>query len=150
MRRMTTRAMALALASLLALSGAAFGYWTINGSGTGQVTTGTVTAVTVNQTSSVTGLAPGTPAQSLSGNFDNPNAGPVYVGSVTATVTGTNQAGCDATDYTIAGTAVVNAEVASGAGVGAWSGLTIAFNNKSGANQNACKGATVDIAYTST
>jgi len=42
----------------------------------------------------------------------------------------------------------VNAEVASGTGVGAWTGATIKFNDKAGTNQDACKGATVNLAYT--
>jgi hypothetical protein len=55
---------------------------------------------------------------------------------------------CDASDYTIGGSAVINAEVPTGA-LGAWTGLTIAFNNK-GTNQDQCKGATVAIAYATT
>lgn len=137
------------VAVLLMGAGAAFAYWTIGGDGTGAADTGTNAAIVVNQTSTVTGLAPGLPAQPLSGNFDNPNAGPVFVAAVTVVVTGTDQVGCDATDYTIAGTAPVEAQVPAGNAVGAWSGLTIQFNNKAGTNQNACMNATVHIAYTS-
>jgi galactokinase len=71
----------------------------------------------------------------------------VYVTTVTATVTGTDKAGCGPTDYTIGGTATVNAEVPAGTGVGSWSGLTIAFNNKPAVNQDVCKDAVVSIAY---
>ncbi|MEO7268857.1 MAG: hypothetical protein ABIW49_06595 [Knoellia sp.] len=127
--------------------GAAFAYWTNTGSGTGEATTGSNQSLVVNQTSTVSGLAPGLPAQALSGNFDNPNTSPVYAGTVTATVTGTDKAGCGPTDYTIGGTAPVNAEVPAGTGVGSWSGLTIAFNNKPAVNQDACKDAVVTIAY---
>jgi len=140
---------AIAIIGVLVAAGAAFAYWTTTGSGSGSSDTGTVVPVTVNQTSTITGLAPGLPAQTLSGTFDNPNAGPVYVGSVSVSVTGTDQAGCTASDYTIAGTAPVNAEIASGDDVGAWSGLTIQFNNKPAVNQDACKTATVTLAYTS-
>lgn len=135
-------------AAMVGIGGAAFAYWTTTGSGSGAATTGTTVAVTVNQTSTVSGLRPGGAAQALSGTFDNPNSGPVYIGSVTAQVTGTDKVGCDATDYTVAGTATVNAQVAAGTGVGSWSGLTIAFNNKPATNQDACKGATVNISYT--
>lgn len=134
---------------LLAGAGAAFAYWTNSGSGSGSAATGTNAAITVNQTSTVTGLAPGLPAQALSGNFDNSNSSPVYVAAVTATVSGTDTAGCGPTDYTIAGTAAVAAQVPAGTGVGSWSGLTIAFNNKAGVNQDACKNAVVAIAYAS-
>jgi hypothetical protein len=134
---------------ILAVGGAAFAFWTNSGSGSGGAGTGTNVAVVVNQTSTVSGLAPGLPAQSLSGNFDNPNAGPVFIATVTATVTGTDKAGCGPTDYTVAGTAPVNAQVAAGSGVGAWTGLTIQFNNKPSTNQDACKNAVVAISYTS-
>lgn len=149
MRKSSTRAAALALAFVLALASAAYAYWSVSGSGTGQASTGNVVGITVNQTSTITGLAPGLSAQTLSGDFDNTNAGPVYVSSVTAIVTGTDIPACDATNYTIAGSAPVNTQVASGSAVGAWTGLTIAFNNKPATNQNVCQNAVVTIAYTS-
>jgi hypothetical protein len=149
MRKTYSRAVVLAIVSVLAIAGAAVAYWTVSGSGSGDADTGTVVGITVNQTSTVANLAPGVAPQALAGDFDNSNAGPVYVGSVTASVTGTDQAGCDPDNYVIAGSAPVNAEVASGTGVGSWSGLTIAFNNKPTINQNACKGAVVTIEYTS-
>ncbi len=130
-------------------AGLAFAYWTNTGSGTGEATTGSNSAIVVNQTTTVSGLAPGLPAQSLAGNFDNANASPVYVAAVTATVTGTDTVGCGPTDYTIAGTAPVAAQVPPGNDVGAWTGLTIQFNNKAGVNQDACKNAVVAIAYAS-
>jgi hypothetical protein len=139
----------LAAAVLLAVgAGLAFAYWTNTGSGSGGATTGTNESLVINQTSTISGLAPGGPAQVLSGNFDNPNEGPVFVTEVTATVTGTDQDGCGPSDYTIAGSAPVNAEIPPGDGVGSWSGLTIQFNNKPDVNQDACKNAAVAISYT--
>lgn len=144
-----TATIVVGIVVLLVGAGAAFAYWTNSGTGTGDADTGTNTAIVVNQTSTVLGMAPGVAAQPLSGNFDNANDGPVYVAAVTATVTGTDQTGCTASDYTIAGTATVAAQVPAGDGVGAWSGLTIQFNNKAGVNQDACKNAVVAIAYVS-
>lgn len=141
-------ATAVVALALLGVASGAFAYWTNAGSGTGSASTGTTSSITVNQTSTVSGLAPGLAAQALSGNFDNPNSGPVYVASVTAVVSSTDKVGCGATDYTIAGTATVAASVAAGTAVGSWSGLTIQFNNKAGTNQDACKGAAVTITYT--
>ena len=46
----------------------------------------------------------------------------------------------------------VNAQVPAGTGVGSWGTTdtpTIAFNNKAGENQDDCKNATVNLAYTS-
>lgn len=144
------KVVAVAATAVLAVSaGAAYAYWTNSGSGTGDASTGNNTAITVNQTSVVSALAPGLAAQPLSGNFTNPNSSPVYVASVTATVASTDKVGCDASDYTVVQPTAVNAQVASGTGVGSWSGGSIQFNNKANANQDACKGATVTISYTS-
>lgn len=150
MRKMTLKTGVLVFAAVVLIAGTAIAYWTVGGAGSGQASTGTTTAITVNQTTTVTGLAPGTSAQALAGNFDNPNSGPVYVASVTASVSGTDKTGCTASDYTITGSpATVGVQVAAGSGVGGWSGITIAFNNKAATNQDACKGAIVTLAYTS-
>ncbi len=142
------------LALLFAGGGAAFGYWTVGGSGTGTASTGTTADIAVVQTSTLTPMFPGDSAQGLSGTFDNANDGPVYVGTVTASISSVDKAvgapagTCDASDYTLAGAAMtVNAEVPVGSGQGAWSGATIRFTNKA-TNQDACKGATVNLAYT--
>lgn len=132
-------------------AGVALAYWTQGGSGSGAAGTGTTVDVVVNQTTVVTNLHPGGAAVTLAGNFDNPNSGPVKIGSVTTTgltVDATHAtAGCSAAWYTLGGSASVNAEIASGNGVGAWSGLTVALTNSATVNQDACKGATVTIAY---
>jgi hypothetical protein len=132
-----------------ATTGAAFAYWTNTGTGTGTATTGTNAAITINQTSTVAALYPGGTAQSLSGTFTNPNAAGVRVASVQATgvtVDATHAAaGCAAGDYVLGGTATVGIDVISGT---PWSGLTIAMNNTT-SNQDACKGASLTIAYTS-
>lgn len=156
--RRKKRRVAVAILSVVMLAGggAAFAYWTAAGSGTGTGTTGSNAAVTVVQTSTVTNLRPGGAAQTLSGNFTNPNDSPTYVTSVTASIssvakaTGAPAGTCDATDYTLAGaTMTVNAQVPAGTAQGAWTGATIAFNNKAAVIQDACKGATVTFSYTS-
>ncbi len=139
--------------------GVAFAYWTVGGSGSGTAQTGTSTDIVANQTSTVTGLRPGGAPVALTGNFDNPNTGPVYVSTVTASISGVTLAdgvtgSCDAGDYTLANAEIpVNAEVPPGDGVGSWgvgldNGPTIAFNNSDTENQDACKGATVNLRYT--
>ncbi len=148
-----TKRFAIATLGLVAIGGAAYAFWTATGSGQGQADTGTTTPVQVNQTSVVTNLAPGSGSQPLSGNFDNPNDGAVYITSVAATVAEVNDVngdpitGCSAADYTIAGSGAVGAEVPSGTAQGSWGNLTIAFNNTA-ANQDACKNAQLVIAYT--
>jgi hypothetical protein len=143
------------LATIAITSSLAYAYWTGDGSGTGSAQTGEGDlALTVRQTSVVTPMGPGDVAQILSGNFDNPNTGPVHVGTVTASIASVTMdpavtsGTCDASDYTLAAAAMpVNSEVPKGNGVGSWSGATIRFNNKA-VNQDACKGATVNLAYT--
>lgn len=133
--------------------GVAFAYWTAGGSGTGSATTGTVTALTAVQTSVVTGMAPGDSAQTLSGTFTNPNDGPVYVTSVTASIDSVTKAvgapagTCDATDYTLADATMAVGAEALADDSSTWGGATIRFNNKA-TNQDACKGATVNLVYT--
>lgn len=155
MRKFTKKTVAVAAATVLLLAGAgaAYAYWTAGGSGTGSAATGTNVAITAVQTSTVTAMAPGDSAQSLNGTFLNPNTGPVYVTSVTASISsvvkdpGAVAGTCDASDYTLAGAVMaVNAEALAN-DTSTWSGATIKFNNKA-TNQDACKLATVNLAYT--
>src|SRR5450631_1444740 len=139
----------------LASAGVAYAYWTNTGSGTGTATTGTNLAVTVNQTSTVVGMYPGQLAQTLAGDFTNPNPGATWVAAVTATSYSIDAAhvtaGCTVAggNYTLGGTALVGQDVAAGANHGSWTGLTIAMNDLPGTNQDACKGAIVTITYAS-
>jgi hypothetical protein len=161
MRRISKRSVAVlaGTAVIVAGAGVAFAFWTAGGSGTGTAITGAGTSpLTAVQTSTVADLRPGGAAQNLSGNFTNPAAnGPVYVTSVTASISSVVKAGgavagtCDATDYTLANAVMdVNAEVPTGTAQGAWGVpadvATLAFNNKA-TNQDQCKGATVNLAY---
>ena len=153
-RRTTIIAMGLVVATAVA----AFAFWTGVGAGTGQAQTGTTgQALVVKQTGPPTGLVPGGPVATLSGNFDNPNGSAVFVGSVKATITGvTHAAGlpdginpvCSASDYQLVNdTAAVNTNINPGNNQGAWSGITIKMLNTA-ANQDNCKGATVNLSYT--
>jgi hypothetical protein len=153
MHRPGRKIVAVVVGTVLLVSGAgiAFAYWTGTGTGTGTATTGTNVGITVNQTSVITGMYPGQAAQTLSGSFTNTNASPVFVAAVTANPVVTIDAGhplCLSASYTMGGTATVGHQVAAGTLVDSWTGLTIAMNNL-GTNQDACKGATVTIAYAS-
>ena len=140
---------------MLVGGGVAFAYWTVGGSGTGTAATGTTSNILPVQTSTVTDMHPGDTAQTLTGNFTNGDEGPVYVGTVTASIDSITLAAsaapgtCDATDYILANAVMnVDAEVPVGFRQGAWSGATIKFNDKPTTNQDACKGAIVNLAYT--
>lgn len=149
--KMTT--IAAGTAGAVAVSGIAFAYWTSTGSGTGGAGSDTTTPVTVNQTSTITTLAPGVAPVMLGGTFNNPNAATVRVGTVTVSVASVTKAvgapagTCDASDYAVTDATPTDAEIPSGNSVGSWTGATISFSNKAGVNQDACKGATVSLAY---
>jgi hypothetical protein len=148
------RSVVLGAIAALALAGAALAYWTAGGSGSGSGTAaGAQSGLTANQTTVLSAMYPGDSAQTISGTFDNPNSGPIHVSTVTASIASVVKAAgapagtCDASDFTLANAAMtVNAQVPSGNGVGAFTGATIKFNNKA-SNQDACKGATVNLAY---
>jgi hypothetical protein len=155
MARFTKRKVAAMTGVLVLGGGTAYAYWTATGSGTGSASTqASVSTLTVNQVSTVTNMGPGDSPQTLSGTFNNSNPGPAYVGTVTASVASVTKAvgavagTCDATDYTLANAAMtVNTQVPAGTSQGSWTGATLKFNNKA-TNQDACKGATVNLAYT--
>jgi phage-related minor tail protein len=136
------------MAAVLVVAAAAYAYWTAGGSGTGSASAGTTSALTVNQTSTLNPMYPGDSPQTLSGNFDNTNSGPIHVDTVTASISSVTASGtCDATDFTLANAAMtVNANVPAGSAQGSWSGATIKFNNKA-TNQDGCKNATVHLSY---
>ena len=148
------RGIVLGVVASLVVAGAAFAYWTAGGSGGGTASTaGAQSALTANQTTTLTAMYPGDSAQTISGNFDNTNSGPIYVNTVTVSIASVTKAAgapagtCDATDYTLASAAMtVNNEIAAGTGKGSFTGATLKFNNKA-TNQDACKGATVNLAY---
>jgi ferric-dicitrate binding protein FerR (iron transport regulator) len=151
--RTTKSAVVVAAAvALVGIGGGAFGYQVDVGTGPGSGAAGGLQAVTALQTSTVTGLAPGSGTQPLSGTFDNLNSGPTYVTAVRAHVVEVNDAhgspiaGCTAGDFLIAGAGAVGAQVPAGAGVGSWGNLTIEFHDTD-TNQDACQGAQLVIGY---
>lgn len=157
-KRTTRRGIKVAAVAggLVLIGSAAFAYWTQSGTGTGSASTGTTAAITVNQTTTINGLAPGVAPLTLSGDFTNPNTATVHVATVAVTVTSVTKAAgapagpCTAADYEILGSPMtVNADVVSGTHVGSWTGATIAFKNDPAASQDGCKGATVTLGYTS-
>jgi hypothetical protein len=141
--------------AVVAGGGAAVAYWSATGAGFGSASAATVSPISVVQTSSITNLGPGVAAQTLSGTFNNGNQGPVYVNSVTVSISSVTKAAgaptgtCDATDFALSNTTMsVGAEIPAGTGSGSWTGATVAFNNKTNINQDACQGATVNLTYT--
>ena len=142
--RLRTKLAALAVTAGVALTAsAAFAYWTTSGGGSGSASVGDASAVTVNQTSPISDLYPGGASKALSGTFTNPGH-PAHVASVTASVTATGVAGCDADDFVIGGSSLIpDAEVVTGS---TWSGLNVSMTDTA-LNQDACKNASLTITY---
>lgn len=149
MKRMTRSgyiATGTAAAVLVFGGGAAFAFWTSSGSGTGTAAAGTTADVSITQTGSITGLYPGGPAQTISVDITNPNAGDITLAGVTASVSSTSDAGCTAADFSISGPVWSGGIIAGGA-VQAASGATITMLDRAGVNQDACKGVTINLAF---
>lgn len=132
--------------------GVAFAYWSSNGSGSGTAATSTgASSLSITQTSAPTNLAPGVPAGTISGTITNNATNSAFVNSVTVSISSvTGGSGtCDASDYTLANPQMtVNSDLAANGGSANFTGATLAFNDKPSTNQDGCKGATVNLAYT--
>ena len=136
----------------LAIGGVAFAYWSTSGSGTGSAATSAgASNLSIVQTSTITGLAPGVAAKSITGIVTNNAANSAYVDTVTVSIDSVTPAGsgaCTADDYTINSPVMdVQQDLAAGAHTG-FSGASIEFVD-SASNQDGCKGATVNLAYAS-
>lgn len=132
--------------------GVAFAYWSSNGSGSGTANTSTgASNLVVTQTSAPADLAPGLAPEAVTGTITNKATNSAFVNTVTVAIGSVTQAAgaqgtCDASDYTLSGaTVTLGQDVAAGASVN-FSGPTLAFNDKS-TNQDGCKGATVNLTY---
>ena len=151
-----------AVAAVLVGSGtAAFAYWTSQGTGTGSATTAAGAAtLTVQQTSSPVGMYPGDVAQPLVVKVTNPGPSKVQVAGVRAVATITQAPGavgtCTVTDYDVNGTQIdpsgqitlnwTAVELDSAAAQSSTNSVN--FHDKATTNQDGCKGASLDFAYT--
>jgi hypothetical protein len=147
---------ALSIVAALALAAGVYAFFTSGGSGTGSAGVGTASAVTVHQTTTVSGLLPGGPSVALAGNFDNAGPGAVKLAAVTAAVasvtplaghTANGKPDCTTGDFEVTGTSTDPGSIAVGTGIGAWSGLSVAMK-ETGLNQDNCQGASIAITYT--
>lgn len=136
----------------LAGTGTAYAYWTASGSGSGTAATSAgASNLVVLQTSVISNMYPGDAAQTISGTVTNNAANAAYVTSVTVSIAGITQAtgavgSCTAADYTLAlPVMTIGRDIAAGA-LASFTGATLKFNNTT-ANQDGCKGATVNLAY---
>jgi hypothetical protein len=140
----------------LAGAGVAVAFWSSSGTGDGSATTaaGEANTLAVTQTSTLTNLGPGVTASNITAIVKNTGSSLAQVNQVVVSIQSVDKAAgvvgtCDATDYSLLNTTMTNAaaELAGGATSGAFSGATLAFNDKPLTNQDACKGATVNLHY---
>jgi hypothetical protein len=98
----------LTIAAVLTLAGAsaAFAYWTSEGSGSGEATTGESAAFVITSDTAVGTIAPGSPGQTVDFTVTNPGPGTLTLTGVTvsmASATGVAwvpTGDCDIADYT--------------------------------------------------
>lgn len=143
---------ALGCTCALAVAGVALAYFTTSGSGTGNATVGSSSAVTLHATVS-SNLYPGT-SSPVSFTVDNPSSGSQRVGTITlsSVTVDTAHSTCSTTisggnpDFSMPAVAV-NKVFAAGNGqsVTQTGSLTM---NETGVNQDACQGATVTLHLT--
>lgn len=140
-------------------AGAAFAYWSTDGSGTGTAIAGTSAPVTISQTEPISGLRPDGPASAIKFKINNPSSGPQFVNYMNISVdsvvggTDTNFPACSASDFFIvqAGTTTDPGKIAQNVAPGdtlfETSGAAISMVNKV-TNQDNCKGAQVNLKFT--
>jgi hypothetical protein len=160
-RRTAKRILAVGLPLvLIAGGGVGYAYWTSNGSGTGTASSATSSLVTVTQVSAPSNLAPGIPAGAVSASVSNlGGSSAVKVSQLLVSIAGVTKAAgapagtCSASDYAVGGTNPMTAGAATLATSGAaatttFTGATLSFVDDPAVNQDACKGATVNLSYT--
>jgi hypothetical protein len=109
-------------------------------------------SISVTQTSIITGLAPGKPADAVEAIGTNIGDSSVFVQKVVARISSVTKAplavagACDAMDYIVETAQMPVNQTVPPAGSVEIGGATIAFNDRS-TNQDACKGATVHLGY---
>lgn len=143
---------ALGCTCALAVAGVALAYFTTSGSGTGNATVGSSSAVTLHATVS-SNLYPGT-SSPVSFTVDNPSSGSQRVGTITLSSI-TVDAGHSTCSTTISGgnpdfampAVAVNKVFAAGNGQSVTQTGTLTMN-ETGVNQDACQGATVTLHLT--
>jgi hypothetical protein len=110
------------------------------------------TALTVVQTSTITGLAPGVPAMPISGMSTNNGHDSIFVRMVVVRIGSVAKAShatagsCNPSNYVVLNPQMSVNSVMPPRGSVHFTGATIGFNNRA-TNQDACKGATVRLIY---
>jgi len=145
MRKLMRKRILVPVAAIaaLALAGVAFAYFTASGTGSGTASVGTDSGVTIDSVTFDSTLYPGGSTNVRYTITNSSSNAPAQVGKVVAdTSAGTNGVsglprGCSASDFSF-GDVTVNAEIPAGRSLNGTGTLSFA---DTGANQDACKGA---------
>jgi hypothetical protein len=140
----------LGAVAVLAVAGIAVAFWTASGSGSGTGTVASSNGELVLHGSIASGLTPGG-EKAVSFTADNTNTSSLQVGTIHAVVSIDEvhaEAGCKASDFSIADTVENQTIPASTSGVALENDGSISMTNSS-ENQDACQGATISLALTS-
>jgi hypothetical protein len=148
----STLVVSAVVAGVLVSSGVAFAYWTTSGTGTATAGVGTAGGVTVAQDGSIGGLFPGmvTP-ETIDFTVSNATTTPLFVDNVVVSIASiTDQSVtpgpvCVAADFTLVQPTWLDVDIAAG---GTASGTATISMNNTGANQDDCQGATVNLTFT--
>lgn len=139
----------IAAALVLGGGGAAFAYWTAQGTGVGTATTGVSSGFTVTSAAPAgADLYPGGPTQSVTFTVTNESTAPQTLEEVDVTVANadgtawTDVTGCSADDFTIGTPSVVYGEIAGEDDLEGT--VTIAMINSTG-NQDPCQDITIPL-----
>lgn len=144
-------AVAATAAAVLVGGGIAVAYWTTTGSGSGSATTANPSGtLTVNQTNTITDLYPGITPVDIDLEIVNPDAAPYYVDEVVVAIDDSAfPVGCTAADYVVTDGTIDDDVPGSATTAYTGTGASIAMVN-SATNQDACKGVTVPLTFTTT
>jgi hypothetical protein len=140
----------LAAIAVLAVAGAAVAYWTTTGAGSGSGSVASSNGTLALHGTITSQLTPGG-SSAVTFSADNAGSSNLQVGTVHAVVSideAHAEAGCKASDFTIADTVENQVIAAKSSGVALGTNGSIAMADTS-ANQDACKGASVSLALTS-
>lgn len=143
-------ALILSAVAVLAVAGLAVAYWTTSGSGEGSGAVKSSNGTLVLHGTITNELTPGG-SSPVAYTADNNNSSSEQVGTVHAVVSIDEEhanAGCKASDFTIADTAENQVIAAHATKVALGKEGTIEMADTAD-NQNACKGATISLALTS-
>jgi len=143
---------AIAALAVLAVTGAAFAYFTTSGEGKGSAAVGTSSAVSITQLGSVTNLQPGGEAQAVDFAITNPLETKQFISKVEVSISSIeapNAVGgltCTEADFKLTQPNAINKDLSTGETKFSPSGAKIAMVD-SESNQDGCKEATVHLTF---